>query len=475
MTQWLLLLLGVVLTVGTALFVAAEFSLVALDRPTVQRAVDAGEPGARSVLASHRTLSTQLSACQLGITLTTLVLGFLASPSIGALLLGPLESLGLSASAAASTASVLAMLVATVFSMIVGEMVPKTLAISLPLATAKVAAGPVRWFGLATRPMITLLNGVANRTLRALGIEPQEELSAARSPAELASLVRTSAEAGTLDRGTARLVTASLGFADQTAADVMTPRSRATSIERTATAADLVALARRTGHSRFPVVGDDWDDVDGIVHVKKAIAVPFDRRGDVPVSALMVQAVLVPETLRLDPLLLQLRHGMQLAVVVDEYGGTSGVVTLEDLVEEIVGEVSDEHDRSQTTGRRRPDGSWTLPGLWRPDEVQTRVGAVIPDGPAYETVGGWVMATLGRVPVVGDTVTADGWTARVVDMDGHRVDRIRLERTTPHSDGDREVRAHDAGATLADPDADPDTNDHGDADHGDAGTGRAGA
>ena len=175
------------------------------------------------------------------------------------------------------------------------------------------------------KPMILLLNGVANRTLLALGIEPQEELSAARSPAELASLVRTSAEAGTLDRSTARLVTASLGFGDQTAADVMTPRSRATSIERTATAADLVALARRTGHSRFPVVGADWDDIDGIVHVKKAIAVPFDRRTDVPVSALMAPAVLVPETLRLDPLLLQLRQGgMQIAVVVDEYGGTSG-------------------------------------------------------------------------------------------------------------------------------------------------------
>ena len=454
MTEWLLLLLGVVLTVGTALFVAAEFSLVALDRPTVQRSVDAGEPGARSVLRSHRTLSTQLSACQLGITLTTLVLGFIASPSIGALLEGPLQDLGLSESAAASAASVLAMLIATAFSMIVGEMVPKTLAISLPLATAKVAAAPVRWFGIATKPMVVLLNGVANRTLLALGIEPQEELSAARSPAELASLVRTSAEAGTLDLGTARLVTASLGFADQTAADVMTPRSRATSVERTATAADHVALARRTGHSRFPVVGAHWDDIDGIVHVKKAIAVPFDRRGDVPVSALMVQAVLVPETLRLDPLLLQLRQGgMQLAVVVDEYGGTSGVVTLEDLVEEIVGEVSDEHDRSQTTGRRLPDGSWTVPGLWRPDEVRSRVGALIPDGPAYETVGGWVMATLGRVPAVGDTVTADGWTARVLDMDGHRVDRLRLERTVrpPREDGEgRQAPAADDSTGGAD-------------------------
>ncbi|PKW26060.1 hemolysin family protein [Phycicoccus duodecadis] len=437
MTAWILLALGVVLTVGTALFVAAEFSLVALDRPTVQRAVTAGEPGARSVLRSHRQLSTELSACQVGITLTTLVLGFIAAPSVGVLLAGPAGALGLSEGAATSVASGLAFVLATLFSMIVGEMIPKTLAVSLPLATAKVSAAPVYWFGVASTPLIFVLNGVANRTLRALGIEPQEELSAARSPAELASLVRTSAEAGTLDLGTARLVTASLGFADQSAADVMTPRSRATSIERTETAADLVALARRTGHSRFPVVGADWDDVDGIVHVKKAIAVPFERRADVPVSALMAPAVFVPETLRLDPLLVRLRGGgMQLAVVVDEYGGTSGVVTLEDLVEEIVGEVSDEHDRGQTTGRRLPDGSWTVPGLWRPDEVRTRVGADIPEGHAYETVGGWLMAALGRVPVVGDEVPVDGWTVRVVDMEGHRVDRLRLlPAGPPDADG----------------------------------------
>ena len=427
MSPWLLLLLAVTLTVGTALFVAAEFSLVALDRPAVQRAVDAGEARAGSVLRSHRQLSTELSACQVGITLTTLVLGFIAAPSVGVLLTGPVGALGLGAGAASSVASGLAFVLATLFSMIVGEMIPKTLAVSLPLATAKVSAGPVYWFGVAAKPLISLLNGVANRTLRALGIEPQEELSAARSPAELASLVRTSAAAGTLDSGTARLVTASLGFGDQTAADVMTPRSRATPIERTDTVADLVALARRTGHSRFPVLGADWDDVDGIVHVKKAIAVPFERRPDVPVSALMTPPVFVPETLRLDPLLVRLRgSGMQLAVVVDEYGGTSGVVTLEDLVEEIVGEVSDEHDRGETTGRRLPDGTWTVPGLWRPDEVRARIGAEIPEGPAYETVGGWLMSALGRVPTVGDEVPLEGWTARVVDMEGHRVDRIRL-------------------------------------------------
>jgi len=447
MTEWLLVLAGIALTLGTALFVAAEFALVALDRPSVEKAVERGDTRARSVLSSLRSLSTQLSASQVGITLTTLVLGFLANPSIGALLRGPLESAGLGEPSAARVASVLAMVVATVFSMIVGEMVPKTLAISTPLSTAKVVAAPVRWFALAFRPMIVVLNGTANSALRAMGVEPQEELSAARSPAELASLVRTSAEAGTLGLGTARLVTASLGFGAQTAADVMTPRSRATAIDRSASARDCVELARQTGHSRFPVIDDDWDDVDGVVHVKKAIAVPHERRDDVPVSALMTPPLVVPETIRLDPLLIHLRDsGQQFAIVVDEYGGTSGVVTLEDLVEEIVGEVSDEHDRSQTTGRQQADGSWTVPGLWRPDEVKRRTGIDIPEGPAYETVAGFVMSELGRVPAVGEVVELPGWRITVVDMEGRRVDRLRFAPVPVEGDVPADHRDEDEGA-----------------------------
>ena len=426
MTEWLLVLAGVVLTLGTALFVAAEFAFVALDRAAVERSVESGDLRSVSVLEALRRLSTQLSASQVGITLTTLLVGYLVEPSVASLLVGPLGAVGLPDRWVPPVSVALALLLATAFSMVVGELVPKNLAIAAPLRTAQLVAAPMRVIVLVARPLITLLNGSANALLRRVGVEPREELSSARTPQELASLVRRSADAGTLDESTARLVTRSLDFGGRTAADVMTPRLRCVVVHRDDTAADVVRLARTSGHSRFPVVDEGLDDVVGVVHVKRAVAVPHERRGEVPAAALASQALMVPETVRLDPLLVQLRaQGLQLAVVVDEYGGTSGVVTLEDVVEEIVGEVADEHDRDRSVGRRLGDGSWLLPGLWRPDELRDRVGADVPDDGAYETVGGFVMARLGRVPLVDDEVEVVGGSLRVVRMEGRRVDRVR--------------------------------------------------
>jgi CBS domain containing-hemolysin-like protein len=425
-TEWLLVGLGVLLTFGTALFVAGEFSLVSVDRPAVERAVEAGDKRAQGVLVAVRSLSTQLSGAQVGITLTTLVVGFLVEPSLAALLEPPLLRAGASPDLARPLAVALGLLIATVFSMIVGELLPQNLGISAPLRTAKVVAGPLRMFSRAVGPAIVLLNGSANKLLRGVGVEPQEELSSARTPEELAALVRRSAEVGTLDETTAEIITRSLEFPARTAADVMTPRVRTQVVRAGESAADVVALARRTGYSRFPVVDEGLDDVAGVVHLKTAIAVPRDRREAVPVQALMADAVRVPETVRLDPLLDALRaQGLQMAVVVDEYGGTAGVVTLEDVVEELVGEVSDEHDRNRTGVVRLRDGSYVVPGLLRPDEVRARADLAVPDGPAFETVGGFVMAALGRVPRVGDQVEIPGAVLRVDRMDGRRVDRLR--------------------------------------------------
>ncbi len=329
MTAWLFLAIGVLLTIGTALFVAAEFSLVSLDRHTVERAVAAGDTRAVPVLAAVRSLSTQLSGAQIGITLTTLIVGYLVEPSLATLLASPINALGVPVEAVDAIAVGLGLFVATVFSMIVGELLPQNLGISVPLATAKVVAGPQRAFTRAVLPVITLLNGSANGFLRSVGVEPQEELSSGRTPDELAALVKRSAQAGTLDEQTAALITRSLDFSAHTADDVMTPRVRMETMARGQSAAEVIALARRTGHSRFPVVGEGVDDVVGVVHLKSAVAVPIERRAEVPVAALMSEVLRVPETLRLDPLLLTLRqHGLQLAVVEDEYGGTAGIVTL---------------------------------------------------------------------------------------------------------------------------------------------------
>lgn len=444
LTEWLLVGLGVLLTLGTGVFVAAEFSLITVDRPAVERAAAAGDRKAARVVGGLKTLSTQLSGAQVGITITTLLVGFLVEPSVSALLRPPLTAAGLPEGAVTPVSVALGIFLATTFSMLAGELIPKNLALSLPLRTAQWSVPLQRAFTFATLPAIRLLNGTANRLLHLVGVEAQEELSSGRSPEELAALVRRSAQEGTLDEGTANLVSRTLGFSRHTAADVMTHRVRMESVRRDDTSADVVRLARSTGYSRFPVIDDGLDDVVGVVHVKRAIAVPHDKRADVPAAALMSEAPRVPETLRLDPLLVELRaQGLQMAVVTDEYGGTAGVVTLEDVIEELVGEVADEHDRARAGARRLRDGSWLLPGLLRPDEVRDRLGLDIPDGHAYETLAGFVMARLGRLAVAGDAVVVGGGTLRVERLEGRRIDRLKFAPAPEAAAEPQPVRAED--------------------------------
>jgi CBS domain containing-hemolysin-like protein len=444
--EWLLLAAGLLLILGTGFFVAVEFSLVALDRATVQRSVDAGEPGAEALLRCLTTLSTQLSSCQLGITLTTLLTGYVMEPSVGRLLEGPLRAVGVPGATAVSLT--VAMVFATLLSMLLGELVPKNLAIARALAVGRAVARPQLVFTAAFKPAVILFNGFANRVLGLVGIEAKEEISGARSPAELSSLVRRSAELGTLDAGTARFVSRTLRFSEKTAADVMTPRIRVTTIDADEPVDAIVEAARATGHSRFPVIGESPDDVRGVVHVKKAVAVPARKRRGVPAAAIMTDILQVPETIHLDALISQLRDGnLQLAAVLDEYGGTAGIVTLEDLVEEIVGEVADEHDRRAPGVLQSSAGDWYFPGLMRPDEVSEQVpGLRVVDSPAYETVGGYVMSALGRVAQTGDALEVGGGTLTVVRMDGRRVDRLRFTPPPPEAaDAEEAGTRHAAG------------------------------
>jgi len=419
---WLMIGVGVLLTLGTAVFVAAEFSLVALDPSHV------GGKGVRRVKRALATLSTQLSSAQVGITLTTVLLGFTAQPAIVGLLEIPLSDTALSRAAVAAVAGVLSMIVVNGFSMIIGELVPKNLALAEPMRVARVASPLILGFTAALGPVVRWLNSIANAVLRAMGIEPKEELSGGRSPQELATLVRRSAEAGTLNESTARLLTNTIELDDLSAIDVMTDRTRVTMLPASGKASDVLAAARASGHSRFPVMGDGPDDVIGIVTLASAIAVPAAARDTAPVPEFMTAVQRVPETMRLRPLLVELRGlALQCAIVVDEYGGTAGLVTLEDLVEELVGDVADEHDRRRLPMHRAPGGAWIAQASLRPDEVREYSGLEIPESPAYETVGGFVMARLGRIAAVGDVVEADGVRVTVERVEARRIDRVRIE------------------------------------------------
>jgi len=446
MNEWWLLAIGLLLTVGTGVFVASEFSLVALDRQELERRRSAGERGLDSVIKGLRITSTHLSSAQLGITLTTLLAGYTLEPAFSTMLEPLLGAIGLPEGVRRTVSAVIAVAIATILSMVIGELVPKNFAISRPLQAAKTVLPLQALFTAVCKPAVMLLNGSANAMLRAIGIEPKEELSGARTAEELSSLVRHSASAGLLEADTATLLDRTLRFAEHTADDVMTPRTRIESVHRLDPAQAVLDLAGRTGFSRFPVIDEDRDDIVGVVHVKQAIGVPRQKRGEVPVAALAEDAVRVPETMRLDQLLGELRtRGFQLAIVVDEYGGTAGLVTLEDLVEELVGEVADEHDRARA-GVIGDATEMTLPADLRPDEVREQTGVQIPDSDDYDTVAGFVLFTLGRIPEPGDELTLDdGAMLRVERMEGRRIARLRyLQPPQTPNLTDSEAEVHEA-------------------------------
>lgn len=442
--DWLLVVVSIGLVLACGVFGSAEYSFVAVDRAQVDKAAET-DRRARGVRTAVRHLSTQLSGAQVGITLTNLALGFLAEPSIARLLHAPLRAAGVSGGAVEGISVTLGLIIATVVTMLFGELVPKKIAIAVPMRTALMTQGVMRAFTTVMLGPIKVLNGSANALVRLVGVEPQEELRSARSSDELASLAGRSASEGTLDSDTANLVQRSVAFGPRTAGEIMTPRVQMASVEAGDPVEQILVLSAATGFSKFPVIKGTSDTVVGSVHVKQAIAVPRSERPSTQVREIMVPATVVPESLRLDPLLALLRgEGFQMAVVSDEYGGTAGVVTLEDVVEEIVGDISDEHDRYGSRLRHRADGSWLVSGLLRPDEVKDATGLDLPEEESYDTVAGLLVKTLGRIPERGDQVVVplplevpedddeepieEFVRLRVERMDGLRVDLISLRK-----------------------------------------------
>ncbi|HEU4750866.1 MAG TPA: hemolysin family protein [Acidimicrobiia bacterium] len=412
----------------TAFFVAGEFALVAVDRSRVRRLATAGNRWAARVERSLGQLSFELSGAQLGITVTSLLTGAIAEPALAGIFAPLLDDLGWIGPRTRPVITIaLALLVANVASMLVGELVPKNFAIAKPFGTAVVIAVPMSWLNRLARPVILFLNRAANWTVRRLGIEPREDLAGVRSLEELELMIRSSGEEGELDDAELSLLTRAIAFTEKVAADIMVSRVSVDALSRHDSVSELRRLARETGHSRFPVFAGDLDEIVGVVHVKDSFKVQPERRSITPVSHIAKPALAVPDSRRLNDLLIDMqRQSRAMAIVVDEYGGTAGIVTIEDLLEELLGEIADEHDpvESQsvpTEGERRIEVS----GQLNRHDLDEQFGLVLGEG-HFETLGGFLTAQLGRFPTEGEVTGWQGWYFEILAMDGRRVERVAI-------------------------------------------------
>jgi magnesium and cobalt exporter, CNNM family len=418
------LALVVVLIVVNAFFVAGEFSLVTVDRSRVTRLAADGDKVAQRILTGVQGLSFHLSGAQLGITVSSLLLGLVAESALGPLIQPLLQWVGISDTTIPALTVVFALSLGTAAQLVFGEVMPKTAAITAPYATAARIGVPMILVNNFLSPITRFLNAAANRTVRLLGIEPIEELLGVRSLEEIELIIRSSSEGGELDAGELMLLTRTIAFTENYSADIMIPRVQVVGLPGHSTVSDLMAAASASGHSRFPVFGEDLDEILGVAHVKDVFRVPHANRRTELISDHMRPALVVPETQPLDALLVDLRtKGSGLAVVTDEYGGTAGIVTMEDLLEEILGEIEDEHDA--TDHAMSSDG--VLSGLLHRHAVEEVTGYEWPEG-RYETLGGLITANLGRIPQIGDAVEMDGWRFEVVAIDGFRVESARMNK-----------------------------------------------
>ena len=394
----------------------------------MKRLAQEGDRRAIQVDRSLRQLSFELSGAQLGITVTSLLTGAIAEPALADLFDPLLTRIGWTGVTDNPAVKVgLALFVANVASMLIGELVPKNFAIAKPYATAVLVAIPMSFLNRLLRPIILFLNQSANWTVRRFGIEPREELAGVRSLEELELMIRSSGKEGELDDAELSLLTRAISFTEKVAADVMVPRVAVDSLSRHDSVADLRRLARETGHSRFPVTGEDFDEVVGVVHVKDSFKVPPERRSITPVGHIAKPALAIPDSRPLDQLLIDMqRQSRALAIVVDEYGGTAGIITIEDLLEEILGEIADEHDPVDANGSVPQSGNQReVPGQINRHDLEEEFGLELPEG-HFETLGGFVISQLGRIPQPGDRVAYDGWLFEVLEMDGRRIERVKV-------------------------------------------------
>ncbi|MFE5972294.1 hemolysin family protein [Streptomyces sp. NPDC056460] len=423
------LLAVLVLTAGTGYFVAQEFAYVAADRLALAREAEAGDRRAARALTVLERLSFMLSGAQLGITVTGLVVGFLAEPSVSALLKPALEGTGLSDGAVSAISVVLAFVVATVLQMVLGELAPKNLALAVPERLAKSLAASTLVYLKIVGPVVRVFDGAANKLLRKVGIEPVEELHHGATLEELSHLIGESHEQGELPPATAELLDHALEFSERTMDEVMVPRADAVFVRKDATLTEAVELIARYGHSNYPVLGDHPDDIAGVLGVNELMRLPATAFDTTTAGEAARRPLLLPDTLRLPQAVAQMRErDDEFAVVLDEHGGVGGVVTYEDIAEELVGDIADESDKVVALAVADGDG-WRADAGRRLDEIEEATGIALPEEDDYDTVAGLVIDRLGRFPTIGDRLTVDGVLIEVLSLDRHVPERVRIEKT----------------------------------------------
>lgn len=431
------LVLILALTIATGYFVAQEFSYVAVDRNRLQALADSGDSAAARALKVTSRLSFVLSGAQVGITVTALLAGYVAQPYLGAGLEDLLGTAGLPEGVSLTLSVILALLLATIIQMVFGELAPKNLAIARAEAIALRLSRSTLIYLTVAGPLIHVFDATSNRILRRVGIEPVEELPQGATAQDLDRIIATSYEQGLLDEDTMRLLDRGLDFRYRNADEVMTPRVDVVTVHRDAPLTRVVELLD-TGHSRFPVIGESVDEVVGVIAIGDVVEVEPADRFHVLAGSLAAEPVVVPSTLPLPAVLQALRTAhRQLAIVVDEFGGFAGVLSLEDIAEELVGEIRDEDDLPEAELIENADGSWTLPARWRIDQVAEATGIQLPEDDDYDTVSGLIMARLGRIPVALDQLAVE--LPRRFDHDGRPVPpelvQLRVQTVLRHVPG----------------------------------------
>lgn len=427
MSSWVLLLISFGLLVANGFFVASEYTLTAANRSRIERLASQGNTRAAMMRRSINELPLMLAGSQLGITMASLVLGYVAEPTVGRLLEGPLGLVDLPEGAVRTISFVLALAVVVFFHMVLSEMAPKYLVIAEPERTALWLVAPYRAYIVIFKPILLVLNAIGNAGLRVLGVEPRTETLSAYSLEELAGMIEQSARGGEIHAFEERLLTGATSIHNLDAGAVMVPRTEITAVPATATAAELEQIVLESGHTRIPVYVGDLDNVIGFFHAKDLLRIgPGERDKQIP-NRLIRQMLVVPESRPLLPLLFDMRRERrQFALVVEEHGGTAGVVSIEDILEELVGEIRDEYDVTELGVEVQGERRFLVPGTLRIDEAADHLGVALPQG-HYETVAGFVMDRLGRIPRRRDTVTWDGWRLQVQSMQQRRVVQLLIE------------------------------------------------